>query len=330
MSRLYVIAGHGAGDPGAGGWLGGRWYDEAERVRALAQRIKDKGGDYVALAPTDRNAYADSGLLNWAIPDGHQVVELHMDSAGVTAGGAHVIYKAGYAPDEYDAELARRLSAMFPGRNSSLVGRSDLKNVNQAALRGVPYRLAENGFISNPSDLAKFNEGIDALAELYLEVFGIATVEDPPEAPEEAAPAEGAVADMQRLLNAHIEPFMGEPVEVTGAWDAQTQRGIVRLFQASSNHDFGSGLVVDGISGGMTRAAIAAHPVGSGYEAAGNDSWAVKAALVGHGHEVDLSTWTWSAGDAAALKAHQRAWGLETDGICGPLTWATLVGAVNV
>ncbi len=171
--KLYVIPGHGDGDPGAGGEVGGVHYDEAERVRALATCIKEMGGDAVELAPFDRDAYKDSGLLNWAIPSGAQVVELHMDSASASAHGAHVIYKEGLEPDAYDTALAARVSEMFPGRANSLVGRGNLQNVNQAAARGVPYRLVENGFISNEGDLRKFNDQIDDLARIYLKVFGI-------------------------------------------------------------------------------------------------------------------------------------------------------------
>ncbi len=58
MAKLFVICGHGAGDPGccAGG------YTEAERVRALGRRIKELGGDQVVLCDTSRNWYADGGL----------------------------------------------------------------------------------------------------------------------------------------------------------------------------------------------------------------------------------------------------------------------------
>lgn len=329
MPRLYVICGHGAGDPGALGWLDGELQEEAACVRELARRMKLIGGDNVVLAPMDRNAYAESGLLNWSIPKDCEVVELHMDSAGYGARGAHVIYKSGYKADAFDMELARRIAQMFPGRNSSLVGRSDLKNVNQAAARGVPYRLVENGFISNEGDLRKFVEQLDELATLYLEVFGIATVENHVETPSEPVD-ENAVSAMQVLLNGRLAAFMSEPVEVTGEYDAQTQNGIVRLFQLSSNHDYGAGLVVDGISGGRTRAAIAANPVGMGFETVGNDVWAVKAALVGHGHDVSVKTWEWTDDDALALTVHQQAWGLDADEVCGPVTWATLVGAANV
>ena len=51
MARVFIIAGHGAGDCGAVG----NGYTEAERVRALANRIKELGGDSVMLGDTSRN-----------------------------------------------------------------------------------------------------------------------------------------------------------------------------------------------------------------------------------------------------------------------------------
>lgn len=171
--KLYVIPGHGAGDPGAGGTLDGVSYDEAERVRVLASRIKELGGDAVEVSDPARNAYRESGLLNWDIPDGAQVVELHMDAADGTARGGHVIVKEGIGTDEYDEALAAMVSGMFPGRAESLRGVTWLKDANQANVRGVPYRLVENGFIDNKSDLAKFNASVDELARGYLKAFGI-------------------------------------------------------------------------------------------------------------------------------------------------------------
>lgn len=168
MAKLFIICGHGAGDPGccAGG------YTEAERVRALGQRIKDLGGSEVELGDTSRNWYADGGVnrLRTDAP----VVELHMDASGAaTAHGAHVIIKDGFEPDTYDKALADKLSEFMPGRAQKLVKRSDLANINRAAARGINYRLVENGFIDNGGDLQKFNENIDELARIYLESFGI-------------------------------------------------------------------------------------------------------------------------------------------------------------
>lgn len=174
MAKLFVICGHGAGDPGccAGG------YTEAERVRALGQRIKDLGGSEVELGDTSRNWYADGGVnrLRTDAP----VVELHMDASGIaTAHGAHVIIKSGFEPDDYDKALADKLSAFMPGRAEKIVRHSELANVNRAAARGINYRLCENGFIDNDGDREKFNSNIDELARIYLECFGITASSTP-------------------------------------------------------------------------------------------------------------------------------------------------------
>ena len=174
MAGLFVICGHGAGDPGADG--GG--YTEAERVRTLGRRIKELGGNAVELGDISRNWYADGGLNS--LRTDKPVVELHMDASGVPgAKGAHVIIKKGFEPDAYDRALAARLSAMMPGRAETIVGRSDLANPNRAARRGINYRLAENGFIDSSEDLAYFNAHIDDIARAYLAAFGITeTVSD--------------------------------------------------------------------------------------------------------------------------------------------------------
>lgn len=186
MAGLFVICGHGAGDPGADG--GG--YTEAERVRALGRRIKELGGDAVELGDTSRNWYRDGGLNS--LKTDKPVVELHMDASGVPgAHGAHVIIKSGFEPDEYDRALADRLSAMMPGRAEKIVHHSELANVNRAARRGINYRLAENGFIDSPVDLAYFNSHIDDIARAYLAAFGIEPGSTPSE-PEGGASGPGS------------------------------------------------------------------------------------------------------------------------------------------
>lgn len=167
--RLWVCCGHGAGDSGAVG--GG--YTEAERVRALGARIKALGGDSVVLMDTTTNWYATRGFDKLNIPRGDAVVELHMDAAGAGARGAHVIYNARYTPDAYDVALASKVAALFPGRAKKLSARSDLRNCNICAKRGINYRLVENGFITDATDRAIFNSNIDTLAKIYLDVFGI-------------------------------------------------------------------------------------------------------------------------------------------------------------
>lgn len=172
---LYIIAGHGAGDAGACG----NGYQEQERVRALAQRIKDFGGNDIVLCDFNLNAYKSNVIGRGLVPKGAKILELHMDSASPTARGGHVIIKKGFKADEYDNALASLISGMFPGRSQSIVGRNDLANVNRAATSGYNYRLMECGFISNAEDVKIFNSRIDELAKGILACFKIGVQEAP-------------------------------------------------------------------------------------------------------------------------------------------------------
>ena len=172
MAHLFIIAGHGAGDCGAVGY----GYTEAERVRALASRLSALGGGgNVTVADMNRNWYADNGIMSLNIPKDWQILELHMDSAGASAKGGHVIINSAYSADQYDTALASFIGSFFPGRAKNIVPRSDLANPNRAAARGYSYRLLENGFITNSGDLNKFNCQMDDLARGILNAFGIAT-----------------------------------------------------------------------------------------------------------------------------------------------------------
>ena len=193
MAHLFVIAGHGAGDPGACA----NGFNEAERVRALATRVKAIGGDNVTLGDFNMDYYQSNGIATLNIPADWQIVELHMDSGVDTARGAHIVIKGGFDPDEFDTALANNLAAIFPGRASKIVGRNDLQNVNVAANRGYGYRLAECGFISNINDLTVFNNRMDEIARAILGAFkikgGSAPAQQPskPQTPQAKPPVSG-------------------------------------------------------------------------------------------------------------------------------------------
>ena len=177
-NKLFIIPGHGAGDSGACG----NGYQEAERVRVLAQRIKDFGGNNVTLADFSLNSYKSNLIGSGKIPKGSLILELHLDShPRAEAKGGHIIINANFEPDEYDKELADMISEMFPGRSQTIVGRTDLANVNRAAKCGYNYRLMECCFISNAEDIKKFNANIDKLAKNILACYDIKVEEAPTE-----------------------------------------------------------------------------------------------------------------------------------------------------
>ena len=174
MPKLFYIAGHGAGDPGATG----NNYQEAERVRALGNRVKAIGGDNVILGDFNRNYYADNGISTLNIPKDYCILEAHMDAGQASARGGHVIINSGFTADKYDSALAAMLSSILPGRANMIVGRNDLANPNRAAARGYNYRLVEFGFITNSEDVRIFNSRMDDIACGILNAFGIGKIEN--------------------------------------------------------------------------------------------------------------------------------------------------------
>lgn len=173
---LFIICGHGAGDPGACG----NGYTEAERVRVLASRIKELGGSNVTIGDMSKNWYKSGLVNNTNIPNGAKVLELHMDSGVASARGAHVIIDADFEPDAYDKALAAFISSIFPGRSNTIVKRNNLANPNRAQAAGINYRLMECGFISNAGDVEIFNSKMDEIAKGILECFDIGAKEDKP------------------------------------------------------------------------------------------------------------------------------------------------------
>lgn len=172
---LVIICGHGAGDPGAIG----NGYQEAERVRALAQRIAYFGGNEVIVGDTSKNWYKDKLVNNTNIPKGAKVLELHMDSKPEEGPhGAHVIIDADFEPDKWDIALAEFISGILPGRSEIIVKRNNLANPNRAQAAGINYRLLECGFISNPGDVEIFNSRMDEIAKGILGCFEIAVKEE--------------------------------------------------------------------------------------------------------------------------------------------------------
>lgn len=218
MTHIFVIAGHGAGDPGASG----NGYTEAERVRALAAKIKAYGGDAVTVGDTSRNWYADNGISTLSISKSWQIIELHMDSASASARGGHVIINSGFGPDKYDTALAAFISGILPGRAQTIVKRNDLANPKRAAAKGYPYRLLECGFISNTQDVKIFNEKMDEIAKGILNVFGIGT----------SASGSTDTSGESKLVSATPQPdtLKAGRLAVDGKWGRDTTLRLQKIF----------------------------------------------------------------------------------------------------
>lgn len=184
MAKVFIIAGHGAGDSGAvGGGL-----TEADLVRRLSARMRELGGSDVEVGDTSVNWYASDYISKGRCPKGVPVVELHMDSGASGAKGGHVIIKAGIGgADSIDRAIESFIKGFFPGRSVTMSERADLANPNRAYRMGVNYRLVECGFISNDGDRNKFLTQMDDLARGLLSAFGVQVAQEQPTEPERPA-----------------------------------------------------------------------------------------------------------------------------------------------
>lgn len=174
---LYVICGHGGGDPGSGGF----GYQEANVTRIVGKKLKELGGNHVHVLDTNINWFK-SGRVNADLKKqvgNNPVIELHTDAASGNAKGGHVIIKAGTAPDAYDNKLVNLCKKWFPGRSETLVGRSNLANVNRSAIYGINYRLLEMCFITYKDDITKLMGNLDAYCKDLLACFGIGISSSP-------------------------------------------------------------------------------------------------------------------------------------------------------
>lgn len=274
--NLYVIAGHGAGDPGACA----NNATEADRVRALANRIKELGGNRVTLHDTNDNAYASGALNRISVPKDTGVIELHMDSAGAGARGAHVIIKQGFQPDAVDNALADKLCAILPGRSNRIVGRSDLANPNRAAKRGINYRLVEVGFITSSTDLGIFNGRMDEIARAILDAFGVQAGSAPAPAPQPAPAPTVRQIDVDGLWGAdtslRLQEFFNCPYKdgkisrqnpqqksrlaaCTGGWEFTAPCGEAPGSQTIAAVQTACGVKADGLIGPDTINALIRH-----------------------------------------------------------------------
>lgn len=175
MKRLFYIAGHGAGDPGAVG----NGCTEADLVRQLGVELKRVGGDNVILGDTARNYYADNGISSLPYKaDEIEILEGHMDAGVTTARGGHVIIQEGLTPDNADNALASLMGSIFPGRAALIVPRNDLANPYRASQKGYSYRLVEFGFITNAADVAVFRASLTQIATGVLQAFGLISAAD--------------------------------------------------------------------------------------------------------------------------------------------------------
>ena len=176
--KILLIAGHGAGDPGACSSYG----VEATEARRVVEMVKAQFGAYngvkVDLYPTNRNAYADilNGALQVNFANYDYVLEVHFNSVGnVAANGVEVWVTNAEQGITVEQAIVNKVAAI--GYSNRGVKRENFAVIRTAKNKGVSAALIETCFISNQEDMNRYNNNFSkvcsAIVEGVAEGFGL-------------------------------------------------------------------------------------------------------------------------------------------------------------
>lgn len=165
--RILLISGHGAGDPGACGYM-----VEADETRRVVQGVKNHFNGYnvdLDLYPMNRNAYADvkngCPAVNFANYD--YVLEVHFNScANPSATGVEIFVTNAEAGIGVEQNIVNNIAALgFVNRG---VKREDFLVIRSAKAKGTSSALLEVCFVSNQNDTNNYKAKFDAICKAIV------------------------------------------------------------------------------------------------------------------------------------------------------------------
>ena len=184
--NLLLIAGHGAGDPGATS----NGYQEAVETRRVAQALAWALKDYcnVSQYPTSRNAYSDykkGQLLATAkFSQYNYVLEIHFNAYMATRADGVTMGVECYVPTlesntATEEALCRNLAEL--GLKNRGVKKKDYSVIWSAKKQGPRAALLEICFIDDPDDMrlyeSQFAQVVQAIAKSIIDGFGLQWLE---------------------------------------------------------------------------------------------------------------------------------------------------------
>lgn len=170
--KILLIAGHGAGDPGACATHGGTRFKEADETRAMVQLVQEQLARFdvdVGVYNTQRNAYTDaqSGKFKPACLGYDYVLEIHFNAAGKReADGRTTGTEIYVTPSERSVGVELQITEQLRrlGFTNRGVKRQTFSVIAQAKGVGVSSALLETCFIDDPDDMALYTRDRRAVA----------------------------------------------------------------------------------------------------------------------------------------------------------------------
>lgn len=168
--KILLIAGHGAGDPGASGKLDGVTYREADETRnvvnLLAAELKKRGVDVVTY-DTSRNAYKDYQTKSLSFPTANYVLEIHFNAVAQSGEdgktkGVECYVTTTESGTGVEEAICKNLAGV--GLSNRGVKRKNFAVISAAKRAGMSAALLETCFIDDPDDLRLYINRREAVA----------------------------------------------------------------------------------------------------------------------------------------------------------------------
>lgn len=203
--NILLIAGHGAGDPGAIGRVNGKTYKEADLTRQVVSGLEKYLKPYanVSVYPTGSNAFDDQQLGKFLglgnVKNQDYVLEIHFNASTADSGngkvkGTEAFVTTSEAGVTVEQQILANLQKL--GYTNRGVKRKNWSVINAAKRAGVSSCLLEVCFIDDGDDMALYEKtkakAAEAIALGVAEGFGLLkakekiTVEEKKMTPEEA------------------------------------------------------------------------------------------------------------------------------------------------
>ncbi|MDO4276676.1 MAG: N-acetylmuramoyl-L-alanine amidase [Eubacteriales bacterium] len=176
MSDLFLIAGHGEGDPGACSI----WGKEADYTRELVNLIKDKIGDRLSVTvyDTDKNCYEQSKKGNVPNYSKHKfTLEVHFNAKtkpDLAGDGYYTGVGGYYHPQNPGRDIADKIVDGIAALDFKIWLKdtsTGLLNLNNAQRQNAKYFLLETAFIDDGDDMRWYNGHKETVAACIASVL---------------------------------------------------------------------------------------------------------------------------------------------------------------
>ena len=177
MTKIMLIAGHGAGDCGAVGKYDGKTYCERDEARLVvaevAARLKKANAEIIVRDPS-RNAYTDYKAGKLALPKLDALIEIHFNALSASNKDGKTKGVECYIPaSETKTGLADALCAAVSraGLTNRGTKRYNWAVITAAKKNGVNAALLEVCFIDDPDDMSVYTTQFSAICEAIAQAI---------------------------------------------------------------------------------------------------------------------------------------------------------------